>query len=126
MTAREEMLHWDHICGVWAGIGWLVFYRSPQAMHVTERQRATDATPAEIVEFTINELREALECCEPATEHNGRHADSFHVGCCVLRAWGSLLRLRKLLAGVTVAACTSPSIAPNATESPASVPGSAG
>jgi hypothetical protein len=61
---------------------------------------AQRATVQETISFILWELEDCLLSCEPDAPKNGLPVDSFHAGCCALRAYAMLLNLQDNLPAV--------------------------
>lgn len=76
----------------------IAYFESAEWREVVNAIFSTNPTAAQSLTFIERELVEALDSLEPMAPDNGRALDGFHAGCCVLRAWSELTRLRKLIA----------------------------
>jgi hypothetical protein len=51
----------------------------------------------ELIAYAKWELVECMDSVSPSAELLGDPEDGFHAGCCALRAFGTLLRMERLL-----------------------------
>lgn len=70
-------------------------WATPERRELIRRIFSRSPSAKDLMDFIDVELREALDSLEPSAPQNGRARDGFHAGCCVLRAYGSLLQLRE-------------------------------
>ncbi len=71
------------------------FWETKEGRRIARFPPAGTVPLADLLAYAKAELRGALDHTEPFAPGNGRHLDSFHVGCCISRALSAIMLAQK-------------------------------
>ncbi len=97
---------WFDFCRMWRKVGLAMKDPRDFQARLAERERHLARAPnlvswydattiAQLVAYAQWELDEAQDALNPSAELRGDPEDTFHAGCCVMRAGAALARLRR-------------------------------